>query len=238
MPGPLQYAVWFLCTLLEAFVVVCAIKRSAFRRYLFLNIYMSAEVLASMVRFEILHKYGFQSLTYAYFYYYSDALLTILLFLTLSSLYSDVFSELNAERYVQMGSVVLLAGTALFSFAVVQQSFTTVQPSGKIFFHFVLETSQNLYFVGLVLTYILWAAVLKLRETRARLIQLVLSLGVYFSLYAANYALRNLYPSVEAIFVVLNPLIGCFLPFAWTYAFWKLPEEARLAPAQLAVTSR
>jgi len=219
-------------------VVVCAIKRSAFRRYLFLNIYMSAEVLASMVRFEILHKYGFQSLTYAYFYYYSDALLTILLFLTLSSLYSDVFSELNAERYVQMGSVVLLAGTALFSFAVVQQSFTTVQPSGKIFFHFVLETSQNLYFVGLVLTYILWAAVLKLRETRARLIQLVLSLGVYFSLYAANYALRNLYPSVEAIFVVLNPLIGCFLPFAWAYAFWKLPEEARLAPAQLAVTSR
>jgi hypothetical protein len=199
---------------------------------------MSAEVLASMVRFEILHTYGFQSVTYAYFYYYSDSLLTILLFLTLSSLYSDVFSELNAERYVQMGSVVLLAGTALFSFAVVQQSFTAVQPSGKIFFHFVLEISQNLYFVGLVLTYILWAAVLKLRETRARLIQLVLSLGVYFSLYAANYALRNLYPSVEAIFVVLNPLIGCFLPFAWTYAFWKLPEEARLAPAQLAVTSR
>jgi hypothetical protein len=230
--GPLQYAIWFLCTLLEAAVVVCAIRRSAFRRYIFLNIYMSAEVLASVVRFEILHKYGFQSLTYAYFYYYSDALLTILLFLTLSSLYSDVFSELNAERYVQVGAVVLLAGTALFSFAVVEQS------SGKILSHFVFEISQNLYFVGLVLTYILWAAILKLRETRTRLIQLVLSLGVYFSLYAANYALRNLYPSAESIFIVLNPLIGCFLPFAWAYAFWKLPEEARLAPAELAVSPR
>jgi len=212
--------------------VVCAIKRGAFRRYLFLNLYMSAEVVASVVRFEILHKYGFQSLTYAYFYYYSDALLTILLFLTLSSLYSDVFRELNAERYVQMGAVALLAGTALFSFAVVEQA------SGKILSHFVFEMSQNLYFVGLVLTYILWAAILKLRETRTRLIQLVLSLGVYFSLYAANYALRNLYPSAEGIFVVLNPLIGCFLPFAWTYAFWKLPEEARLAPAGLAVNHR
>src|SRR5438046_4933269 len=113
---------------------------------------MSAEVLASIVRFEILYKYGFESLTYAYFYYYSDTLLTILLFLTLSSLYSDVFRELNAERYVQMGSVVLLAGTALFSFAVVEQSFT----GGRIFFKFVFEISQNLYFVGLVLTYILW----------------------------------------------------------------------------------
>lgn len=232
MLGPLQYAIWFLCTLLEAAVVVCAIRRSAFRRYIFLNIYMSAEVLASVVRFEILHKYGFQSLTYAYFYYYSDALLTILLFLTLSSLYSDVFSELHAERYVQIGAVVLLAGTALFSFAVVEQS------SGKILSHFVFEISQNLYFVGLVLTYILWAAILKLRETRTRLIQLVLSLGVYFSLYAANYALRNLYPSAESIFIVLNPLIGCFLPFAWAYAFWKLPEEARLAPAELAVSPR
>ena len=234
MLGPLQYAIWFICTLLEAAVVLCAIKRGAFRRYLFLNLYMSAEVLASIVRFEILHKYGFQSLTYVYFYYYSDALLTILLFLALSSLYSDVFRELNAERYVQMGAVALLASTALFSFAVVQQS----TGSGKILSHFVFEISQNLYFVGLVLTYILWAAILKLRETRTRLIQLVLSLGVYFSLYAANYALRNLYPSAEAIFVVLNPLIGCFLPFAWAYAFWKLPEEARLAPAGLAVNHR
>ena len=219
-------------------MVVSAIKRGAFRRYFFLNLYMASEFFASAARFEIVQHYGFLSLTYAYFYYYSDALLTILLFLALSSLYSEVFRELNAERYVQLGSVVLLAGTALFSFAVVNQSFTTVQPSGKIFFHFVLETSQNLYFVGLVVTYILWAAILKLRETRARLIQLVLSLGVYFSLYAANYALRNLYPSAEVIFSVLNPLIGCFLPFAWAYAFWKLPEEARLAPAQLAVTPR
>lgn len=232
MPGTMQYVVWLVGALLEAGVVVCAIKRKAFRRYIFLNIYMASEVIASAIRFEILQHYGFTSLTYAYFYYYSDALLTILLFLVLSSLYSEVFRELNAEHYVQLGSVVLFAGTALFSFAVVQQS------ADKLISRFVLEISQNLYFVGLVLTYILWAAILKLRETRTRLIQLVLSLGVYFSLYAANYALRNLYPSAEALFTILNPLIGCFLPFAWAYAFWKLPEEARLAPAGLAVTPR
>lgn len=232
MLGPIQYAIWLLCTLLEATVVVCAIRGKAFRRYIFLNIYMTAEVVASIVRFDILHRYGFQSPTYAYFYYYSDALLTILLFFALSSLYSDVFGELNAERYVQLGAVLLFAGTALFSFAVVQQS------SSKLLTHFVFEISQNLYFVGLVLTYILWAAILKLRETRTRLIQLVLSLGVYFSLYAANYALRNLYPSVSSLFEWLNPMIGCFLPAAWAYAFWRLPEDARLVPAELAVAQR
>src|SRR5579864_8552915 len=193
---------------------------------------MTAEVLASIVRFDILHRYGFQSPTYAYFYYYSDALLTILLFFALSSLYSDVFGELNAERYVQFGAVLLLAGTALFSFAVVQQS------SSKLLTHFVFELSQNLYFVGVVLTYVLWAAILKLRETRTRLIQLVLSLGIYFSLLAANYAVRNLYPQLGSVVAPLAQLVGTFLPLAWAYAFWRLPEEARLAPARLAVIPR
>jgi hypothetical protein len=102
----------------------------------------------------------------------------------------------------------------------------------------VIELSQNLYFVGLILTYILWGAILKLRETRTRLIQLVLSLGVYFSLLAVNYAVRNLYPSLSSIFIPLVQLCGIFLPMAWAYAFWHLPEEARLVPARLAVIPR
>jgi len=232
VPGTVQYMVWLLGALLEAAVVVCAIRRGVFRRYIFLNAYMIAEVLVSGLRYYTLRQYGFYSANYAYSYYYSDALLTILLFFALISLYSDVFRELDAERYVQFGAVMLLAGTALFSFAVVQQS------SSKLLTHFVFEISQNLYFVGLVLTYILWAGILKLRETRTQLIQLVLSLGVYFSLYAANYALRNLYPSVSSLFEWLNPVIGFFLPAAWAYAFWRLREDARLVPAELAVAQR
>lgn len=232
MPGPLQYAIWLTCTLLELAVLVCAFRRQALRRYFILNLYMACEVLTSVVRFEILQRYGLTSAPYIYCFYYSDALLTVLLFFALSSLYSQVFCEMQAERYVQFGALFLLCATAIFSFAVVQQS------SGKLISHFVVEISQNLYFVGLVLTYILWAAILKLRETRARLVQIVLSLGIYFSLYAANYALRNLYPSQAYIFQSLNPLIGCFLPFAWAYAFWRTPEESRLAPARLAVSHR
>ena len=217
---------------MEVVVLVCAYRSKSIRRYLFLNLYVACEVVTSVVRFVILHRYGLLSANYAYFYYYSDALLTILLFFALSSLYSEVFQELNVGRYVKFGAVFLLSATALFSFAVVQQS------SAKLLSHFVFELSQNLYFVGLVLTYILWAAVLKLRETRAQLIQLVLSLGIYFSLYAANYALRNLYPSMASTFQSLNPLIGCFLPCAWSYAFARIPKDARLTPSTLAVIPR
>jgi hypothetical protein len=230
--GSYEYIIWLICTLLEAGVVVCAIRKNALRRYLLLNVNMAASVLVSIARYNILSHYGFTSKEYLYFYYYSDSLLTIVLYLALMSLYSHIFSELNAERYIRIGTVILLSGTALFSYAVVQQS------SSKLVTRFVVELSQNLYFVGLVLTYILWAAIMKMRETRTRLIQLVLSMGVYFSLFAANFALQNLYQSRGTFFEYLTPLFGCFLPLSWAYTFWHIPEDARLAPSRLAVVPR
>lgn len=232
MPGPFAYLVWFIGILCEAAVVVCALKKRAFRRYLLLNLYMACAVISELCRYKILHDYGFNSQQYMYFYYYSDAVLTIFLYFALSALYAHVFSEMKAERYVKMGALLLLGGTALFTYLVVLQS------SAKLVTHFVVELSQNLYFVGLVLTYVLWGAILKLRETRTRLIQFVLSLGVYFSLFAANYAIRNLYPSLSTVFVPLIQVFGLFLPLAWAYAFWRLPEEARLVPSRLAVIPR
>lgn len=232
MPGTFEYFVWGLCTLLEAGVVVCAAKKGALRKYLLLNIYMASSVIVTVLRFRILTSHGFHSVEYVYVYYYSDAVLTIFLYFALASLYAFVLSEIGAERFVRFGTLLLLAATALVSYSIVQQYQT------RLISRFVVELSQNLYFVGLVLTYVLWGAILKLRETRARLIQIVLSLGVYFSLFAADYALRNLYPSRSSIFISLQQVIGCFLPLAWAYAFWKLPEEARMSPSNLVAVPR
>ncbi len=228
MPGSLGYAIWFLATLLEVAVVVCAIKRRSFSRYLCLNLYMFFSFVISLLRFQFLTHFGLRSSEYKYCYYYSDAVLTIFLYLALITLYLNVFDEMKVEKYVRLVAVLLLAGTALFSYGVVQQS------SNKMLTGFVYELSQNLYFVGLVLTYVLWGAILKLRETRAQLIQLVLSLGVYFSAFAATFALENMFPSFQ-FFTYIPPVFGCLLPLAWAYAFWKLTPDARIAPARLAV---
>jgi hypothetical protein len=128
---------------------------------------------------------------------------------------------------LRLGAVLTLAGTAWFSYAVVNQSTT------RILTHFVFELSQNLYFVGLVLTYVLWGAILKLRETRALLVQLVLSLGIYFSAFAATYAISNLNPTLYSYTHNLLPVFGCLLPLAWAYAILRVPEDARLEPARL-----
>jgi hypothetical protein len=88
------------------------------------------------------------------------------------------------------------------------------------------------------LTYVLWGAMLKLRETRTRLIQFVLSLGVFFSLFAANYALRNLYPDLHWLWGSLPQFFDCLLPLAWFYTFYRIPDDARLVPSRLAVIPR
>src|SRR6266704_1950520 len=169
MLGPADWVIWMLGTLFEAAVVVCALHRKALRRYFFLNLYMLFSVFVSLGRFQVLLHSGRSSVEYRYFYFYSDALLTIVLYFALISLYLLVFQELHVERYLRMGAVLLLAGTAWFSYAVVSQS------SHRMLTHFAFELSQNLYFVGMVLTYVLWGAILKLRETRALLVQFVLS---------------------------------------------------------------
>jgi uncharacterized membrane protein YgdD (TMEM256/DUF423 family) len=212
--------------------VVCAIAKHSLRRYLFLNLYMAASFVVSVGRYQCLNHFGLQSNQYGYFYMYSDAVLTIFLYFALISLYVHVFDEMKVESFVRLTAVLLLLGTAVFSYSVV------VQSSSKILTHFVFELSQNLYFVGLVLTYLLWGAILKLRETRTRLIQLVLSLGIYFSVFAATLALRNLYPNVQVVWEYTAPLFGCLLPLSWAYAFWRLPEDARLSTAKLAVIPR
>jgi hypothetical protein len=232
MPGPFECCIWIICTLLEAGVVVCALSRRSFRRYFTLNLYMAASFAISIGRYIVLARYGFSSDEYYYYYFYSDAILTICLYFALMCLYSIVLEELGAGTYIRSFSMLLLAGTALFSYGVIHQS------QNMMLTHYVSEISQNLYFVGLVLTYVLWGAILKLRETRARVIQFVLSLGVYFSLYAANYALGNLYPHLASVLVYLPQIFGTLLPLAWCFAFLRFNEDARLAPARLAVIPR
>lgn len=228
MPGLVTYVLGLLAVLLDVSVVVCALSKNLLRRYFTIILYMALSAVVDVCRYWVIAHSGLSSSMYFYFYYYSDALLTICLYFALMGLYAIVLEELKADLLLRLGTLLLLAGTAWFSYGVIQQS------SNKMLTHFVVELSQNLYFVGLVLTYVLWGATMKLRESRTRVIQLVLSLGVYFSAFAATYALRNLYPQMHMIWAYVPPVLGCLLPLAWAYTFWRMPEDARLAPARLA----
>ena len=231
MPGQFATFILYLGMALELSFVVCSLVRRSFFRYFFLNLYLLLTFLTSLGRHFVLSSYGQSSDQYRYIYFYTDALLTVTLYIAVISLYSMVFGELRFTRYVRFGAVVLLLATACFSYAIVAQSADRLATS------FAYELSQNLYFVGLVLTYILWGAVTKLRESRTRLVQFILSLGLYFSAYAASYALVNMAGKYSVVHT-LGPVVSCLLPLSWMITMLRYDEDSHLATAQLVAVPR
>jgi hypothetical protein len=233
MLGPFDYALWILGFLVEIGVVVCVIYRRDLLRYLSLTIYLLCVALVNCGQYFYVEHYGFSSQQYFYYYYYTESLLTILLFWTIIQFYQQMFREMDVSGYIRGAAVLLLLATALFSYIVVHEN------RGHLTTRFVVELGQNLHFVGMVLTYLLWGAILKLRETRTRLIQMVLALGVYFSATACTYALRNLFPGLQpSVLRWVPPIMGVWLPIAWAYTFAKVSEDSRLATARLVARAR
>jgi|SRR5580698_2745199 hypothetical protein len=233
MLGPVDYSVWLGSFLLEAFVVVYAFFRKEFVRYLTLNLYMLSAAVVTCGSYICIKTFGYVSASYFYYYYYTDSLLYVLMYFVLIQFYERIFVEMKVSRYFRVVATVLLAAIALFSYSVAHQI------KGHLTQQFVVQLEQNLNFVGVVLVYVLWGAMLKMHETRTRLIQLVLALGVYYSATAGVYALQNLFPALPGhIFLWIPPIMGLWLPLAWAYTFTKVSEDARLAPARLQVRVR
>jgi len=226
MLGPVDYLLWIIVFLVELFCVISLLKNRAFSKHFTIVLYLSASLAVSAGRYLVIATAGFTSDAYVYFYYYSDAVLTISLFFVLMGLYSHVFSEMGVSKMVRGGAMLLLGGTALISYHMVAAS------SDRMLTRFALELSQNLYFVGVVLTYLLWGAMMKLHENRTRLVQLVLAMGVYFSAFAGSYALRSMYPNFF-LWQYFTQLMAIWLPVSWAYTFLKIPEDAQMATARV-----
>lgn len=174
-------------------------------------------------------RFGSSSATYRFIYFYSDSLMMLAIYWVIIRFYLDVFREMGISKYIRTGATFLLGCAAVFSYGVVHAN------RFHLTMRFAIELGQNLYFIGVVLIYMLWGALMKLKETRSRLAQFVLALGIYFSATAATYAMRTLFPALEynAFLMWVPPTMGLWLPIAWTYTFLRVPEESQTATALL-----
>jgi hypothetical protein len=229
--GPVNYAIWLTIVLVELISLGCLLWKRAFSRNFTLVVYLCLCIATDVGSYSIIKASGYNSYAYFYFYFYSQSLLTICLYFVLMGLYIEVFSEMGVGKHIRLGAILLLAGTAGISYYMMAVS------SDRFVTHFVVELGQNLYFVGVVLTYLLWGAMAKMHENRSRLMQMVLSMGVYVSLSAASYALNNLYPNHE-FWKYYFQITDLWLPVSWAYTFMKVPEDARIATARVLVPSR
>jgi hypothetical protein len=232
MLSPVDYVIWFVAVCADVCCAVCIVKKKALSQNFTIFLFFSASAAIGVSRYLLVETAGFASNSYFYFYYYSDAVLTICLFIVLMSLYAEVFSELGVGKLVRAGALLLLGGTALISYYMVASS------SERLVTKFAFQLSQNLYFVGVVLTYVLWGAMMKMRENRTRLMQLVLALGVYLSAFAGSYALRSMYHPASPVWRYLIASMALWLPVSWAYTFIKVPADARMATARVVAPTR
>jgi hypothetical protein len=226
MLGPIDYELWLLTILMELVGLLCLFKARAFTRHFTIPLYICSCLAVDVGRYIILGASGYASAAYFYFYYYSGCLTTIALYFVLMGMYSHAFADMGISKYLRGGAMLLLGGTACISYQMVAAS------TDKLVTRFVIELSRNLYFVGVLLTYLLWGAMMKLRTNRTREMQLVLSLGMYFSALAATYALKSIYPG-SMLWRYVSHLMTIWLPLSWAYTFSKVPEEARLATSRV-----
>ena len=227
MLDPVSYGIWLTVLLAEAVSLVCLIRGKALAHHFTLVLYLCFCFASDVGGYSIIRTSGYGSGVYRYFFFYSKSLLTICLYFVLMNLYSHVFAEMGAGKYIRGAAALILAGTAGISYYMVAAS------SEKLVTHFAIELGQNLYFVGVILTYLLWFAMSKLRENRTRVMQLVLSMGVYVSLSAGSYALNNLYPFHNIFWKYYFPVTSMWLPLSWAYTFLKVPADTRLATAKV-----
>lgn len=111
-------ALWTLTTLLEALVVYLFIIQGLFRKFALFDLYFLLTVATSIGRCAALFRFGLASLEYAYCYFYTDALRTLLLFLSIFEISVRLFGARMLRRVASIGVVALLA-TAWFSYSVV-----------------------------------------------------------------------------------------------------------------------
>lgn len=195
--------------------------------YFALSFYSAASVAETAALYSILRIYGFSSLQYRYAYYYSESVMAVLLYFVVLGFLRQLFEDFGAEIYARIGGILLLSGTAAVSFLMIQgnRDYMTSR--------FVVELGRNLNFVGVVLTFLLWTAMMKLHETRARTTQLALALGIYFCGFALSYGLRLSHPGWQFL-KLLPPLLSTWLYVSWAFTLTKIPEEARLATLRVA----
>jgi len=208
-----------------AFVVICVWK-SAFRRYLYLNLYSVSILACSAVRQVVLHAYGRLSTQYFFAYFLSDLLLAVALYMAILSVFDIILRESPLRNRAKAAFVSCFAIVAALSFFAISNSISHIY-----YRRFIIELQQNMYFASVVLTILLCITLAHLRVEDPQLRVLVYALGVFGGMQASGYALQNLLPkeTSQASWVVIRrilPLATPILLALWCSALVRVPPSA------------
>lgn len=185
-----------LTTSVEAFVVYLFVIRGFFRKFLFLNLYLLLLVAAEVGRYAILLRFGLASSVYSSFYFLSDGLLGILLFLSICQLSTRLVGDLIPRRTIAIFNLGLFAASACVSFQHAKLFLPVASSTGSLDALAILafQMSQDVSPVCGLSIGALWAWKLRNNPTDWISAQLVNTLTVYFLLLALGFAAFQMVP--------------------------------------------
>lgn len=216
--------VWLSVALALAVVGVC-LRQRCIIRYLFLNLYLLSITAHTIGGLYFIRTEGYESPAYFYFYYTGDAILTVFGYLLIASFFDQMFRGSFLRPYIR-------PTLAIFFMLVVGVSALFISRNvPNLYSRFVIQFEQNMFFVGVLLTLLLWISMSYLRAESRRFVLLVSGLGIYFSAHAANYALRFLFRDLADVLTKVPPLAYTLMVLLWLYTFVRVPEgEAMVEP--------
>ena len=135
--APAALTLWLLTTIVEGFVVFLCIRQNVVSKFFFFSCYFAVCIVVSIGRFWIFSRDGYSSVEYLYFYYYSDAVLTILLALAIWQVSARLVAGRVGREKMLIGGAAILLLVALFSFSCVAAS------ALRLITHFTIELSDR-----------------------------------------------------------------------------------------------
>lgn len=224
MIGVYELVVLLLSVVISLGAVGVCLYQRCFLRYSLLILYLLANVAFTSGCYYVIAHFGYDSKNYYFFYYTGDALVNITGFILIGSFFDRLLRESIFHKYVRptlMIAFLLIVGISSRFLAGNLDRFTS---------RFVYEFQQNMYFVGVLLTFLLWISMSYLRAETRRFVLLVSGLGIYWSAHAANYALQFLfpvtgYPNLSFLLTKIPPLAYNLMALLWLYTFWRVPED-------------
>lgn len=227
MIGTYELVVAVLSVIGSLSIVGVCLRQKCLTRYLLLNLYLVSGVAFTLGCLYFIRKEGYNSVAYFYFYYTGDAVVTVINYLLIGSFFSYLFRDSIFRKYVRLVLAFFFLGVVVVSGLFISGGLE------RLYSRWVIEFQQNMYFVGVLLTFLLWMTMTYLGAETRRFVLLVSGMGIFFAAHAANYALRFLSHStkLEEVLARVPPLAYTFMVVLWLYTFWRVPEgEAAVEP--------
>jgi hypothetical protein len=221
-----QYLLWMGTTLLAGYVAALGWRLGVARRFPFLTVYLLLSLCVELSRWAIVERWGFTPELYMNFYYGSDLLLAVALYLVMLELQRRLLPD-QLWRLLHQCSLAVVGLWTVVSYAEIW----TFDKQRLMLCAY--ELSSNLWFVSLGLILILWV-IIRVRDLpRGIAAQMVQVWGIYFLLMASTYVLFHFFntlpTSAPRLHLEMPVMAEVWLPLGLGFAILNKSQNGRSA---------